>query len=74
MKIKREDYDLLRQAVFGTLKKYPGIREEYRKQGLSDMRFRWDLLWRSNLNFSSMYSYLNDDHIDTALRRIVKEI
>lgn len=44
-----------------------------------DMRYRWDLLYASGLKIGDgvgmeglpLYGYLNDDHIDTALRSIV---
>jgi hypothetical protein len=39
-----------------------------------DMRYRWDLLWEGGLgDFLSrdLYPYLNDDHIDTALRSFI---
>lgn len=47
--------------------------------GFSDKRARWDLLWESDKNFIhvwfvEVYSYLDDRHVDTALRRIVKEL
>jgi hypothetical protein len=35
-------------------------------------RDRWDLLWRSGFDTRQLYDAgLNDQHIDTALRRIV---
>lgn len=38
-------------------------------------RYRWDLYWaasRGDSDFhSNLYDYLNDDHIDSALRSIV---
>lgn len=44
-----------------------------------DRRYRWDLMWdipveirRPVLN--AMYEYMNDDHIDTALRKIVRPL
>lgn len=36
-----------------------------------DKRYRWDLLYLSGFQLGPLYSYLNDEHIDTALRRIV---
>jgi hypothetical protein len=39
----------------------------------ASMRNRWDALWRSGFNLSQLYKAgLNDDHIDTALRRIAR--
>lgn len=52
-------------------------RELYRAHPLSDMRYRWDLFWVASRNFperfvnETLYAYLDDTHIDTALRTIV---
>lgn len=42
-----------------------------------DKRYRWDLVWaiptiKRNAWFDQVYQYLDDTHIDTALRRIIK--
>ncbi len=38
------------------------------------MRNRWDALWASKYPVNKLYNAgLNDDHIDTALRQIVRE-
>jgi hypothetical protein len=39
-------------------------------------RHRWDALYRTDSTdwFKDVYKYANDDHIDTALRAIVKEL
>ena len=42
-----------------------------------DMRFRWDCFYSRKLSpfaCSHLYSYLNDAHIDTALKQIAKEL
>lgn len=43
-----------------------------------EVRFRWDLLYAAKLTgpwvSDNLYPYLNDDHIDTALKRIVIEL
>jgi len=52
---------------------------DYRARGLTSKRWRWDLLWRAKrLGFiperfieDTLYSYCEDTHIDTALRRII---
>jgi len=45
-----------------------------------DMRYRWDLLWASKLHIGdgvgvqgdlNLYAYLDDTHIDSALRHLV---
>lgn len=42
-----------------------------------EKRLRWDLLYYRGLNqwvCDNVYTYANDDHVDTALRQIMKEI
>ena len=41
-----------------------------------DMRYRWDLASAAGCTelMCQMYSYLNDSHIDTALKQIVPEL
>lgn len=49
----------------------------YRTARLSDKRYQWDLVRHSGaLPFvcDTLYKYLNDSHIDTALRGIVKPL
>ena len=75
MKIKGELYDRLEKLV--KLSPYWHLLDQYRSKGLSDKRWRWDLLWSSNDKergelIRIIYDELdaNDDHIDTALRKI----
>jgi hypothetical protein len=37
------------------------------------LRYRWDLLWEA-FPVKEWWTYLNDAHVDTALRRIVKDL
>jgi len=81
MKINNEDFSSLKTAILGVIGNRNAVElaAGYKAQGLSDKRFRWDLLWavpnivRQPI-FDRMYKYAHDEHIDTALRRIVKEI
>ena len=76
MKIKGKLYDRLETLI----KSSPtlDLLEDYRSKGLSDKRWRWDLLWtvpsrtERNKLIVEIYDTLdaNDDHIDTALRKI----
>lgn len=53
------------------------LRCQYRAQGLSDKRYRWDLAYMSNSTrfiCDVLYVYMDDTHIDTALRKIVKSL
>jgi len=75
MKIKQADYNKMAAALddFITVIGIEKIKE-YRAQKLgkdTDMRFRWDLLNGSKFNICPFYSYLNDNHIDTALKHYI---
>ena len=74
MKMKPKHYQALRAIV---LQDHRPTEASYLEQGLSAKRYRWDLLWnapgRRAWFDSGVYDYLDDTHIDTALRRIVQE-
>lgn len=72
MKIKAEDFARLELAVQLVLAARPGLQETYRRNGHSDERFRWDVLHVSEFDATPLYSYLNDNHINTALRAITR--
>jgi hypothetical protein len=58
----------------------PAMREVLSKDSrVKDLekRIRWDLTYQANLTgfiCDSLYSYLDDSHIDTALKSIMKEL
>lgn len=80
MKMRKDHFETLKKHVLETLEKYPNAKQEYADAEYSPKRFRWDALHATRINgersckwiCSNLYYYLNDDHIDTALRRIVK--
>lgn len=52
-------------------------RSRYAAAGLSTRRYQWDLVRHAGLMTwlcDTLYSYLNDDHIQTALNKIVKPL
>lgn len=80
MKIKPEHLEQLRWVI--TPLDTPERRAQYKAGKFFgatrvidlDMRHRWDLLYAANLSqwaIATLYKYLNDTHIDTALRSIV---
>lgn len=85
MKIKPEHFSQLK-ALIEPLDT-PTLRTRYQEKDFPrsdnvknlDMRYRWDLLYtipgctRRPL-MDEMYAYMNDNHIDTALRRIVRPL
>lgn len=78
MKMRPEHYKALEDmlALFARIEDTAALREKYRKEGLSSKRYRWDVLFsvpharRREWFDLGIYEYLNDDHIDTALRAI----
>jgi len=78
MRIQQADYEMLKSAIRGVLNQYPSAKEEYKGRGLTINRFRWDVFAKANtingfLLSRKLYIYLNDSHIQTALRRIIPE-
>ena len=74
MKMKPEHFAILQDAVakLDTADK----RKAYADYELSARRYRWDLLYASGVleaMSQPLYLYLNDSHIDTALRKIVPD-
>ena len=67
MKITPAHYQQLQQAIEPKMKQYP---RHTCPDHMTDKRYRWGLLWTSGVELDPLYQYLNDDHIDSALRRI----
>jgi len=65
MKIKQTDYLAIERAIA------PLISVTPKPEGHTDKRYRWDLLHASNVVTGHLYRYLDDSHIDSALRRII---
>lgn len=87
LKLKKDHYDLIKndiQNYFETTgSTITEMRSKYIKTKLSEKKLRWDLmrlvtsLRRDSSNsgmFDPLYEYLNDRHIDTALKRIIRDI
>lgn len=84
MKMKPEHYQHLKQLLTTVKDRIESHREFLKTDSrVKDLekRLRWDMLWATNNNHSTtrwivdtLYSYMNDDHIDTALRSAMKEL
>ena len=75
MKIKKEHYKEMETVIHTFQQNNPKLKREYMDAGFSGMRYRWDVLHACGLTgwiCNNLYAYLNDDHIDTALRKITK--
>ena len=76
MKMSKEHYATLKEAVIKADTDYPYLREMAARGDISAKQFRWDLLYFSRSSdwiCRNLYPYLDDTHIDTALRKILKE-
>jgi len=77
MKITKEDYKKLRDKAFKIVKENKLL--DNRNIVFSDKDFRWELYHAVNHNDfyrtqRELHKYLSDENIDTALRKIVKEL
>ena len=84
MKIIDRHYEMLTLAIARHLIRKPYLPVKYATRHFPradkvkdlDKRFRWDLFYNSTTTVFrfDLYEYLDDSHIDTALRRIVKPL
>jgi len=74
MKMTQKDYNTLKTEI----KKYINDKNIIMKDRDNTERLRWDLLWfmvdDKRYSIQPLYSYLNDNHIDTALKNIVNTL
>ena len=77
MKMTLEHYNQVKAAI-ASIPRELVLEHKSKELGKDkDMRFRWDLFIAAKLStFASdeLYQYLNDDHIDTALKSVIKEL
>lgn len=72
MKMLASDYTQLTQALDAVKPTLDKAWLEYQAANLSPMRYRWDAVRFAKVDVCKYYSYLNDTHIDTALRTYFK--
>lgn len=82
MKITGKNYNFLKLRVSKVLKDNPNAEKDYKEDGFSPTRFRWDCFWASKVKIGDGVGITGDfdipggvdnAHIDTALRKILKE-
>jgi hypothetical protein len=79
MKMKLEHYNHIRESFEKSAHWIPQIRESIARENKAknhDKRLRWDMLYcaiGSRWIVDNLYSYLDDDHIDSALRAIMRQ-
>jgi hypothetical protein len=75
MKIKPEHLAHMKSAFEKWDTDY--YRSRYQAAGLSTRRYQWDLVRAAGLTqwlCDTLYPYANDEHIQTALNRLVKPL
>lgn len=76
MKMTNKHYNQLCKLMHNSLDKFPHTFQEYDEVGMNLDRYLWDVfLFARKGNDSLMkelYTYCNDNHITTALRRSIK--
>jgi len=72
--IKSKHYETLKRKVYALLNKQASPKK-IAQNALTQMRLRWDIYWASGGAFTnaSEYHYLNDNHIDSALKAILRD-
>jgi hypothetical protein len=79
MKMKHEHYNHIRESFEKHAHWIPLTRESIAKENKAkdyDKRLRWDMLYiavGSRWICDNIYSYLDDTHIDSALRAIMRQ-
>ena len=83
MKMKSDHYATLKSAIATNAHKIEAHLNyivTYSNAKDANKRLRWDMLYLSKRELpahwvcDTLYPYLNDDHIDTALRQIIAEL
>jgi hypothetical protein len=80
MKIKKEHYNHILTEIgkidVNLLQHHKKTLENDPRVKDIEKRFRWDLLFAANSLWvcDNLYSYMDDSHIDTALKSIVREL
>ena len=75
MKMTKQHFDHIAEKI-GALDT-PALRAAYRNAGLSLKRYQWDVAYQVGLTAyicDTLYPYMNDEHIQTALNRIIREL
>lgn len=74
MKIKPEHYSEIKRKIAALPQDQCRQHKENLRVKDLEKRFRWDCYHAAKCHNSDFYTYLNDNHIDTALKQIIKEL
>lgn len=80
MKIKQEHREILEQAYrdLANEQDLSALHDRYRERGYSDMRYRWDIFCKMQVDGEHangwacrhIYPYANDNNVDTVLKQL----
>ena len=71
-----EHYNILKGHITDVMDvQAPNMWQSYQEEGLSFKQYIWDLIYHTDLNWikNNLYPYLNDEAIEIAVRKIVKD-
>lgn len=76
LKIKADDLQALRDALAVVLAAHPTAAADYAAKGRTHVRYRWDMSYAirhyvPGYDITRLYAYLDDTHVDSALRSIL---
>ena len=76
MKIKNEDYNLLKEKIDNLLSNYSDAQIKAHRNSIKFVNdqfasFCWSIFHQVYKDVKHLYDYLNDSHIETALKSIL---
>lgn len=74
MKMPKDQYNRIKTGISDMLDRVGPAEVEAYKGRVNPEHFRWGLYWRTYPGGIKHPDDINDNHIDTALRRIVREL
>ena len=72
MKITRVDYERLKLSILDVLTIHPQCIPVMHQKKYNDNRIRWEIFHHCDITVKNdLYHYLNDENIETALKRLI---
>lgn len=73
MKMRHADFEALSASLATLADAHRDALLAHRAK-VSEQRFLWDVLRASRFDTRALYSYLNDSHIETAMRAALRKV
>lgn len=76
MKFTKQDYQELKQSLKDTGIDFKEQKKAYSERMLSETRYIWDMFWATTFSRTALQESreYNDSHIQTAVKRAIKEL